>query len=114
MEDKKLETFRISDTRKATVLAPKKPTPPTREEVSQAASLGFRRIEKILEDEEPEILGQSLARLLKDLEAFRKRTRSVKDKSAAKKAIAAVERTADLMDYLFQTRAALRARQSAK
>jgi hypothetical protein len=114
MEEKKLEVFRIGDTRKATVLAPKKPPPPSREERSQAASLGFRRIEKILEDEDPEILGQSLSKLLKDLEAFQKRAKGTKDKSAVKKAIAAVERTADLMDYLFQTRAALRAQQAAK
>ena len=114
MEKKELGSFKIGDTRKATVNAPKKPTPPSRDERSQAASLGFRRIEKILEDEDPEILGQSLSKLLKDLEGFQKGAKAAKDRSAAKKAIAAVERTADLMDYLFQTRAALRVHQGAK
>ncbi len=100
MADKKLESFKIGDTQPRTA-APIKGSGKPQEE---AISLGFSRIENMLEREDPVNVGEDLNKILKDLEEYQEKAPSNKEKLAAKKAIAAVERAADLMDFLFQTK----------
>jgi hypothetical protein len=107
MADKKLETFKIGDTQQRGVAAPSKKEKPKKEEASH--SLGFNRIENLLEKEDPAIVGQGLSNLLKTLEELHDKSSTNKDKAAAKKAMMAVEKAVDLMDYLFQTKAAMEA-----
>ncbi|MEZ4270656.1 MAG: hypothetical protein R3C68_04250 [Myxococcota bacterium] len=71
--------------------------------------MGFTRIETILEESDPVEVGENLNLLLKSLEKYQDEAGTNKDKAAARKAIGAVERTIDLMDYLFQTKAAMQA-----
>ncbi|MEK7703490.1 MAG: hypothetical protein AAB426_00915 [Myxococcota bacterium] len=108
MADKKLESFRIGDTHhRPTVSAPRRPQEPSQEQQSEAASLGVRRIEKIIESEQSEDVAQALGGILRRLEAHHEQATTQRAKAAAKKAIAAVERSADLMDYLFRTKDSL-------
>jgi hypothetical protein len=105
MAKDKLQSFKIGETQKPGVRTTNKkgesaPPPETQ-------SFGFRRIEGILEKEDPATLSAGLTRIHDLLEALEKAAKSNKDKAAAKKALVAVERTADLLDYLFQTKAAL-------
>ena len=108
-DDKKgLESFKIGDKQGGPGIS--RPTASRRatEEPAEAGfSLGFARIETMLEKEDPVAVGQGLSDILGALEAFQAQATSNKDKLAAKKAIVAVERTVDLMDYLFETKAAL-------
>ena len=108
MSEKKLETFKIGDTRRPTV----RPSTATRAkkapEASEETSLGFQRIEKMLEDEEPEAVSARINDLLGRLEEFARGARTQREKAAVKKAIIAVERTADLLNYLYQVKDALR------
>ncbi len=111
MADTKLESFKIADTRKPSVAGAAKKTPeaPDNAAVSEAHSLGFKRIESILEKEDPSAVRASLERLESQLSALEKEGASNKAKASAKKAIQAVKRTTDLMDYLFQTKATMQA-----
>ena len=108
MADTKLESFKIADTRKPTVVAPV-PKTAGASSISEAHSLGFRRIEEILEKEEPGDVKATLERMAAELTDLEKSTSSNKTKAAAKKAIVAVTRTSDLMEYLFQTKATMQA-----
>ena len=111
MVEKKLESFKISDTQRPTVGRAKAKT---HEDPAVSQSLGFARIEKMLENENPESVQENLSNLLKSLEEFQGKATTPKDKAAGKKAIAAVERTTDLMEYLFQTKQSLQENQAAK
>lgn len=106
MADKggKLEAFKIGDTQKPTV-ARRSPAKPIKEE-PESRSLGFGRIERMLENETPESVSSALNHMLGALHELEAKG-GMKEKAAAKKAMIAVERTADLMDYLFQTKVAL-------
>lgn len=108
MADKKLESFKIGDTHhKPTVSAPRRMPEPSREQQSEAASLGFLRIERVLENEQPGDVAAALSDILRRLEAHLEQATTQRAKAEAKKAIAAVERSADLMDYLFRTKESL-------
>ncbi len=107
MSDSKLEPFKIGDTRKPTVTNTTQKA--TKEEAPQAYSLGFKRIEGILETEELATVNANLDAIRQKLEELQKQGANNKEKAAAKKAIIALERTADLMEYLFQTKQALQA-----
>lgn len=107
MSDKKIESFKIGDTQKAGVSAPKKGGASAQQGEAEAFSLGFTRIEKILEDEDAVAVSDNLNKLLQSLEDFQRDAKTNKDKTAAKKAIIAVERAADLLDYLFQTKSSM-------
>jgi hypothetical protein len=106
MTDKKLEPFKIGDTQKPGVARPKKGSDKPAE-TPQSQSVGFARIEKILENDDAGTMGENLSKLIHSLEEFEKKATTNKDKASAKKAIVAVERTADLLDYLFQTKASM-------
>lgn len=106
MADKpKLESFKIGETRKPQVAAPKKAAPAPDHAATQ--SVGFARIERILDQESPDQIAATMNNILGKLEEFEKKATTPRDKAGAKKAMVAVERAADLMDYLFQTKAAL-------
>lgn len=98
MADDKLEAFKIGDTRKPAVSAPKKTG-----DSAEAQSLGFRRIEGILETEDRASVGASLGALRDSLQAY-EQAGGNKEKAAAKKAIVAVDRAVELMDFLFATK----------
>ena len=103
MTDKKLESFKIGDTQKPGVAKAKKGSE-KQGDAPQSQSVGFARIEKILETDDAATMGENLSKLIHSLDEFEKKASTNKDKAAAKKAVVAVERTADLLDYLFQTK----------
>ena len=70
-------------------------------------TLGFGRIEEILDHEAPGAVGERLAQILDDLDAGLAASTTPKDKSAYRKARGALERTVDLLDYLFRTKESL-------
>lgn len=107
MGSKKIESFKIADTRKPTVSNPKKAAAPV--EPSAPASVGFERLEKILDNETPDSVMDTLERMQKDLTTLQKRATKAKEKAAAKKGLAAIAQTHDLMSYLFQIKASLEA-----
>lgn len=111
MSDKNdLESFKIGDTRLPGVAKPAAPQQSRADEQqSEEASLGFNRIEKILENEDPTSVSDALGSLHDKLEAFLAKSSTNRDKSNAQRALVAVERTVDLLDYLFQTKAAMEA-----
>ncbi len=105
MADKKLESFKIADTRKPGVAGHAKgeaaaPAP-------EAQSLGFKRIEGLLEREEPGAVHQNLEALKGELAKLEKGSSANTDKAAAKKALAAVDRASELMDFLYKTKESL-------
>lgn len=110
MADDKVAPFKVGDAYRAPVTPPaKKSQDATRVDpkVSEEHSLGFSRIEGILETEDLTSIQQRLGSLYDALHAFQDATKANKDKAAAAKAIVAIERTNELMVYLFQTKQAL-------
>ncbi len=109
MTDKKIESFKVGDTHRDGMSKPAAGTAEMRtdKEKAESFSLGFARIEAMLEKDDPVQVGESLNQILKDLEALGEKAESNKDKLAVKRATAAVEKAADLMDYLYQTKTAM-------
>lgn len=107
MTNEKLESFKISDTQRAGVSRPGRTRRPERQTEDEAHSIGFRRIETILEEDNASAVSEDLNTLLQKLEEYQSQSTTNKERVAAKKAIVAVERTADLLDYLFETKTAL-------
>ena len=114
-DKEKPQEFKIGD-RSRRGMSPPAQSPTRRNTGSEpdGYSLGFARIEGILEKEDPVAVGAGLNKILQDLEAFQSGKSSNKEKLAAKKAMAAVERAVDLMDYLYQTKSALEAETQSK
>ena len=106
MTDDKLKTFKIGDSHRPGMSAPTRKAGNLQEEEA-AASLGFTRIETLLEKEDPVLVGEGLNRVMKQLEELQASGDSNKERAAAKAGMAAVERAVDLIDYLFQTKAAM-------
>ena len=98
MTDEKLESFKASDLQRPGV---KRGAAARATSERQAASAGFPNIEAILEAEELDLSGLDAR-----LEALRELAQkgSAKEKGAARKAIAAYERTRDLLEFLWQTK----------
>jgi hypothetical protein len=107
MTEKKLESFKIGDTQKPGVAKPKKVSDKHQDNSATSQSVGFARIEKILENDDVATISENLTKLINSLDEFEKKSTTNKDKAAAKKAIVAVERAADLLDYLFQTKSSM-------
>ncbi len=100
-----LSSFKISDMRRPEVRSLKKSAqedPPAEESVS----VGFPAVEQRLEGGTIDDLADELRGSYEKLEEMLE-TADIKKKAAAKKALAAYERTADLFEYLFQTKSAL-------
>lgn len=111
--DKKLESFKVGDTHRAGMSKPPQ-NPRAKKGQEQNSSVGFGRIEAILEKEDPVEVSKSLDAILQGLATLEEGSPSNKEKLAVRKARVAVERAADLMDYLFQTKAALEAEMQQK
>lgn len=110
MTKEDLQSFKIGDTRSPGISQPKDPSRKRQhDQQHETASLGFTRIEKILEDEGSERMSQELGELHGKIKGYLEGASSQREQAHAKQALAAVERTADLMDYLFQTKASIEA-----
>src|SRR5690242_10502254 len=100
-----LQSFKIAETRKPTVQ--RRGQAATKPPEEEQRSLGFARIERILENETHGSINSKLTDILDGLTSFEESKSAQRDKVAAKKAMIAIERAADLMEYLFQTKAEL-------
>jgi hypothetical protein len=109
MAEEKLQTFKVSDRHKPRI------DKGSQKKVGKEMvhTMGFARIEELLDKEPPGVVGQNLARLLDSLAAYEAEGKTPKHKAAAKKARAAVEKTIDLLDYLFRTKEAMLAKGAA-
>ena len=101
MTDKKLESFKIGDAQRAPAAQPqgKGAADP-----AQGQSVGFERIESLLDQEDPVEIGNNLSQIIESLNALASNAKTNRDKVAANKAVMAVERAVDLLDYLYQTK----------
>lgn len=107
MPNDKLGPFKAGDLQKKTPPKPVKPKQGTPTEEAEPTTLGFARIESIVESDDPEKIRAELHGIIKELKAFGATAKAAKDRQAAQKATVAVERTLDLLNYLFQTKEAL-------
>lgn len=104
-KDDDLESFRISDVRRPQVRGGARPK--ETEPVQEDESVGFPNIESMLESSSIEEISEELRLSYTQLEAL-SAAPDMKNKAAAKKAMVAYERVADLFEYLFETKASLR------
>jgi hypothetical protein len=104
MADKKLESFKIADTRRPGVSNTGRKAEAPKAEVK---SVGFKRIETILENEDQPAVEARLTKIAEGLGEYAEQAKGNKGKAAAKKAVAAVERTRELMNHLYQTKTAM-------
>jgi hypothetical protein len=104
-KDEDLGTFKIADKRRAEVRSFQRPGT-KKAEPEPSPSVGFPSIEQRLENGSIETLAEELRPSYEKLEALA--SGDQKQKGNAKKAMIAYERCADLMEYLFATKEALR------
>lgn len=104
--DPKLGGFKVGDLKKPTIRSGGPIKKGAAEEPPPSASVGFPAIEKRLESSTVDAVADELRPSYEKLEAMASGG-DAKAKAAAKKAMAAYERTADLFEYLFSTKAAL-------
>jgi len=107
MGDDELKNFKIGANHRQGMSAPKTPVQKVGEEPADNVSLGFTRIESLLENEDPTKVGENLSHILESLGALKDESGTNRDKSQAQKAIGAVERAVDMLDYLYQVKAEL-------
>ena len=94
-----LKSFKIADAVKKTVDGPR---PQKKEETPPTSSVGFPRIEALVEMETPDLAG--LQERLAALSELAKGTGPAKTKSQAKKAALAYEKTLALVEHLLETK----------
>lgn len=99
-----MSTFKIGDMRRPSVRATKKPSAPAAPEAEP--SLGFPAVEARLEGGTVDSVAEELRESYEHLEQM-SASGDMRSKAAAKKAMGAYERAADLFEYLFETKAAL-------
>ena len=104
-DENDLGTFRIGDKRRPEVRSFQRPGT-KRAEPEPSPSAGFPSIERRLENGTIEALADELRPSYEKLEELA--SKDPKQKGNAKKAMIAYERCADLMEYLFSTKEALR------
>ena len=104
-KDEDLGTFRIADKRRPEVRSFQRPGT-KKAEPEPSPSVGFPSIEQRLESGTIDTLAEELRPSYEKLDAIA--TSDPKQKANAKKAMIAYERCADLMEYLFATKEALR------
>jgi len=112
MADDKLKSFKIGDSHRPGMSAPAKKAGAQTDDKPESISLGFTRIETLLEKEDPVLVGEGLNALMQKLEPMAKSGATNRERAGAKAGMAAIERAVDLIDYLFQTKAAMEADQS--
>jgi hypothetical protein len=97
-----LGSFKISELRRPEVRSFQRSPSPKED---QGPTVGFPSIEERLEAQSIDDVAEDLRQSYEKLEAIA--DGDAKNKAAAKKAMVAYERTADLMEYLFATKQAL-------
>jgi hypothetical protein len=107
-DDDKLDSFKIGDLQRPEVRGSATARSGSVEEAPEAPSAGFPAIEGRLENASVDQVADELRPTYEALEALAD-SGSKQEKAAAKKAMAAYERTADLFEYLYMTRDALAA-----
>jgi hypothetical protein len=109
MAKDKLENFRIADLKRPEVRSFKVGAAPgsAPAEEPAAASAGFPSIEARLESSSMDAIAEELRASYGKLEELADGN-NMKAKSAAKKALGAYERVADLFEYLFATKASIK------
>lgn len=100
-----LKGFRIGDKRRPEVRGQVSPSS-GKVVVAESPSAGFPAIESRLEQKTVDEVAEELRGSYEKLEALSE-DGNMKEKAAAKKAMAAYERTADLFEYLYMTKEAL-------
>ena len=108
MSEKELETFKVGD-RHAPRVKPSATASKAASEPAQSPqeTLGFARIEELLDSAQPGDVQRDLVQLTDRLDTVMADARGHKEKSQAKRAKMAVERTIDLLAYLFETKEAM-------
>lgn len=104
-KDKDLPSFKIGDMRRPEVNNFRKAEPES-DEAPVEESVGFPAVEQRLENGSIEALAEELRGSYEALEEIAL-SGGLKEKGAAKRAMAAYERTADLFEYLFETKSAM-------
>jgi hypothetical protein len=104
-KDEDLGAFKIADKRRPEVRSFQRPGA-KKAEPEPTPSVGFPSIEQRLENGTIDDLAEELRPSYEQLEELA--TTDPKQKANAKKAMVAYERCADLLEYLFQTKEALR------
>lgn len=108
MADKKLEPFKIGDKQRPQVkTAAAGHTKAADAPPIEAQTFGFTRIEGILDKEPPSEVRKKLDHHRGAVQALEADAKTPKDRAAVKKALLAIDRTAELLDYLFRTKQAL-------
>ena len=104
-EDDKLSTFRIGDVRRPQIRGGRA-LQADADAAASPVSAGFPAVEQRLEKSTVEAVADELRASYEKLEALSV-GKDVKLRGPAKKAMAAYERTADLFEYLFATKASI-------
>lgn len=100
-------TFKVGDMRRPSLRTTSKPGgQPTATAVDDEPSLGFPAVEALLETGSVESVAEELRGSYDQLEAM-SLSKDMRKKGAAKKAMGAYERAADLFEYLFQTKSTM-------
>jgi hypothetical protein len=96
-----LKSFKVGDKVKKPVEPPKPGA--KAEPAPEPASVGFPRIEALVEADQVDLSGLQARRA--ELEAMASRGKANKDRAAAKKAAVAYQRAEELIGYLLETKA---------
>ncbi len=110
MSNKDLQTFKASDLQKPIKKGgtEKKAASPAQHDAKskkeESSSVGFESIEQTLDTMSHDAIKAQLAELIDQIEALGDQASNNRGKSEADKAIIAVERTMELLAYLYQTR----------
>ncbi len=105
-----LKSFKIGDTRTAGARAPVSRRGAEAAESAAdvgsiaAQSVGFAAIEELVEKSTAAQASERLSRVMQALEEYQVQAGSKREEHQAAQSIAAVERVADLLDYLFATK----------
>lgn len=106
MTKKKLETFKVAD-KHAPRVKPSAGASASSAPEQPKETLGFSRIEEVLDAAKPGDVQRSLVGLTDALDVYMSDSRGQKERAQAKRAKIAVERTIDLLAYLFETKEAM-------
>jgi hypothetical protein len=104
MTDEKLEAFKLGDEHRSGLSKPASKAKGSEIDRDMSKSLGFQRIESMLEDEDPVEISQGLSELHRSVSELEMASATNRDKHEARKVMKAIELTGDLVDYLFQTK----------
>lgn len=107
MSDKKMESFKIGDAQKPAVSVTQKDRDAVKQAQAEATSLGFRRIESLLEEQDRDSVIETLGGLKQRLQELHDGSGTHKEKATAKRAATAVDKTMALMAYLYDVKANL-------